>query len=142
VVRYDGNDASGREPILLIAHMDIVDALPDDWERDPYTLVEENGYFFGRGTLDNKFGVTTLTTAFLRLKAEDFVPTRNLVIAFSGDEETGMETTRALATTYRERTDAEYVLNADGGEASSTRMTTRWPFCCKRQRRLLLLMNS
>ena len=115
VVRFEGNDSSGRDPILLIAHMDIVDALPEDWERDPFTLIEEDGYFFGRGTLDNKFGITTLTTTFLRLKAEGFVPSRDLVIAFTGDEETGMETTRALATTHRDLTDAEYVLNADGG---------------------------
>ncbi len=115
VVRYEGNDSSGREPILLIAHMDVVDALPQDWERDPFTLVEEDGYFFGRGTLDDKFGITTLTTTFLRLKADGFVPNRDLIIGFTGDEETGMETTRALANDYRELTDAGYVLNADGG---------------------------
>jgi len=115
VVRYEGNDASGRAPILLIAHMDIVDALPEDWERDPFTLVEEDGYFFGRGTLDDKFGITSLTTTFLRLKAEGFVPSRDLIIAFSGDEESGMETTHALANDHRELTDAEFVLNADGG---------------------------
>ena len=115
VVRYEGNDSSGRKPILLIAHMDVVDALPEDWERDPFTLVEEDGYFFGRGSFDDKFGITTLTTTFLRMKAEGFMPSRDLIIAFSGDEETGMQTTRALATTHRELTDAEYVLNADGG---------------------------
>jgi len=115
VVRYEGNDSSGRKPILLIAHMDIVDALPEDWERDPFTLVEDDGYFFGRGSLDDKFGVTTLTTTFLRLKAEGFVPSRDLIIAFSGDEESGMETTHALANDHRELTDSEYVLNADGG---------------------------
>lgn len=115
VVRYRGDNSSGRKPILLIAHMDIVDALPQDWERDPYTLIEEDGYFFGRGTLDNKFGVTMLSTTFLRLKAEGFVPTRDLIIAFSGDEETNMETIRDLVTTHRELTDAEYVLNSDGG---------------------------
>jgi acetylornithine deacetylase/succinyl-diaminopimelate desuccinylase-like protein len=115
VVRYRGNGSSGRKPILLIAHMDIVDALPEDWERDPYTLIEEDGYFFGRGTLDNKFGVTTLTSNFLRLKSEGFTPSRDLIIAFSGDEETNMETIRDLMTTHRELVDAEYVLNADGG---------------------------
>jgi acetylornithine deacetylase/succinyl-diaminopimelate desuccinylase-like protein len=107
VVRYRGNGSSGRKPILLIAHMDIVDALPEDWERDPYTLIEEDGYFFGRGTLDNKFGVTTLTSNFLRLKSEGFTPSRDLIIAFSGDEETNMETIRDLMTTHRELVDAE-----------------------------------
>ncbi len=115
VVQYRGDNSSGRKPILLLAHMDIVDALPEDWERDPYTLVEEDGYFFGRGTLDNKLGVTELTTTFLRLKAESFTPTRDLVIAFTGDEETNMLTIRDLVTTHRELTDAEYVLNSDGG---------------------------
>ena len=95
--------------------MDVVDALPKDWERDPFTLIEEDGYFFGRGVLDDKFGVTTLTTNFIRLKAEGFVPTRDLIIAFTGDEETGMLTTRGLVTTHRELTDAEFALNADGG---------------------------
>jgi carboxypeptidase PM20D1 len=115
VVRYRGNGSSGRKPILMIAHMDVVEALPGDWERDPYTLVEENGYFFGRGTLDNKFGVTMLTTTFLRLKAEGFTPSRDLILAFSGDEETRMETIRDLTTAHRDLIDAEYVLNADGG---------------------------
>ena len=115
VVRYRGDGSSGKKPVLLLAHMDIVDAIPSDWERDPFTLIEEDGFFFGRGTLDDKFGVTTLTTTFLRLKREGFIPSRDLIIGFTGDEETGMETTRALATTYRHLTDAEYVLNADGG---------------------------
>jgi len=115
VVRYRGNGLSGRKPVLLIAHMDVVDAIRSDWERDPFTLIEEDGYFFGRGTSDNKMGITTLTTTFLRLKRAGFTPARDLVIAFSGDEETNMETTRALVTTHRQLTDAEYVLNADAG---------------------------
>jgi acetylornithine deacetylase/succinyl-diaminopimelate desuccinylase-like protein len=115
VVRYRGDGSSGKKPILLIAHMDVVDAIASDWERDPFTLIEEDGFFFGRGTLDDKFGITTLTTTFLRLKRERYTPSRDLIIGFTGDEETGMETTRALATTHRDLTDAEYVLNADGG---------------------------
>ena len=66
VVRYRGNGLSGKKPILLLAHMDIVDANPSDWERDPFTLIEEDGYFFGRGTLDNKLGIVALTSAFQR----------------------------------------------------------------------------
>lgn len=115
VVRYHGDGSSGKKPILLIAHMDVVDAIRSDWERDPFTLIEDDGFFFGRGTLDDKFGITTLTTTFLRLKREGFTPSRDLILGFTGDEETGMETTRALATTHRNLTDAEYVLNADGG---------------------------
>lgn len=118
VVRYRGDGSSGEKPILLIAHMDVVDALPEDWERDPFTLIEEDGYFFGRGSLDDKFGVTMLTATFLRMKAMGWVPTRDLIIAFSGDEETGMLTARALVTTHRALTDAEFALNADGGGGS------------------------
>jgi len=115
VVRYPGDGSSGERPILLTAHMDVVDALPDDWERSPFTLVEEDGFFFGRGTSDDKFGVAQLTTTFLRLKEEGFLPTRDLILAFSGDEESGMETAQALAGRHRDLIDAEFVLNADAG---------------------------
>ncbi len=115
VVRYRGDGSSGEAPILLLAHMDVVDALPQDWERDPFALIEEDGYFFGRGTFDDKFGVTMLTTTFLRLRDEGFVPTRDLIIAFTGDEETGMLSARRMVTTHRELTDAEFALNADAG---------------------------
>ncbi|HSM06120.1 MAG TPA: M20/M25/M40 family metallo-hydrolase [Longimicrobiales bacterium] len=115
VVRYPGDGSAGRDPILLTAHMDVVDALPEDWERDPFTLVEEGGYFFGRGTTDDKYGVALLTATFLRLKAEGFVPTRDLVIGFTGDEETGMVSTRALVDEHRALTEAEFALNADAG---------------------------
>ncbi len=115
VVRYRGNGLSGKKPILLIAHMDIVDAIPSDWERDPFTLIEEDGYFFGRGTLDNKLGIVSLTAAFQRLMRGDFTPTRDLIIAFTGDEESHMETIRSLVGEHRNLTDAEFVLNADAG---------------------------
>jgi acetylornithine deacetylase/succinyl-diaminopimelate desuccinylase-like protein len=115
VVRYHGDGSSGKPPILFAAHMDVVDALRDDWERDPFRLIEENGYFFGRGTADDKFGTTLLTATFLRLKAENFVPHRDLIIAFSGDEETAMRTIEDLVTTHRDLVDAEFAINADSG---------------------------
>jgi acetylornithine deacetylase/succinyl-diaminopimelate desuccinylase-like protein len=115
VVRYRGDGRGGR-PILFVAHMDVVPARREDWVRDPYTLVEEDGYFYGRGTLDIKADVTAITTAFLRLKREGFVPGRDLVIAFSGDEETEQATTRALVTEHRALVDAEFALNGDGGD--------------------------
>ncbi len=117
VVRYRGNGKGGK-PILVLAHMDVVTAKPEDWERDPYRLIEENGYFFGRGTQDIKGEISLITATMLRLKAEQFVPTRDLIIAFSGDEETTMVTTRELATRYRALTDAEFALNGDGGGGS------------------------
>ena len=114
VVRYRGNGKDGK-PILLLAHMDVVTANREDWERDPYTLIEENGFFFGRGTYDIKGEIALLTETFLRLKAEHFVPTRDLVIVFTGDEETAQATTRDLVDKHRDLVDAEFALNADGG---------------------------
>ncbi|MFQ3309771.1 MAG: carboxypeptidase PM20D1, partial [Porticoccaceae bacterium] len=118
VVRYRGDGSLGKKPISISAHMDVVDALREDWERDPYTLVEENGYYFGRGTVDDKLGMTAVTAGFLRLKAEGWVPGRDLIIAFSGDEETTMASTKALVNEYRHLTDSEFVLNADAGGAT------------------------
>ena len=115
VVRYRGNGLASKKPILLLAHMDVVDAIRSDWERDPYTLIEDDGFFFGRGTSDNKTGIAMLTTTFLRLQREQFTPTRDLIIAFTGDEETTMETIRSLVTEHRDLVDAEFVLNTDAG---------------------------
>ncbi len=115
LVRYRGNGSGGR-PILLLAHMDVVPALRSDWERDPFTLVEENGFFFGRGTIDNKAGVAHLTSTFLTLRAEGFTPTRDLIIWFSGDEETSGATTQALLADHRALLgEAEFALNSDAG---------------------------
>ena len=95
--------------------MDVVDALPEDWERAPFTLTEEDGYFFGRGTMDNKYGVTNLIATFIRLKKEGFEPGRDLVLVFSGDEETGMISTRAQAEFVDENIKPEFILNSDAG---------------------------
>lgn len=112
VVRYRGDGSSGRAPILFLGHMDAVEADPKDWTHDPFRLTEENGVFYGRGLVDNKYGVIDLTQTFVRLKKAGFMPTRDLVIAFSGDEETGMLTTRALAEKLK---GAEFALNSDAG---------------------------
>ena len=117
IVTYKGDGSLKKKPISISAHMDVVDALRSDWTRDPFTLIEEDGYFFGRGTGDDKLGMTAVIAAFLRLKSEGWVPGRDLVIAFSGDEETGMATTQALVNEYRYLTDSEFVLNADAGGA-------------------------
>jgi acetylornithine deacetylase/succinyl-diaminopimelate desuccinylase-like protein len=98
--------------------MDVVDALRKDWVKDPFTLIEENGYFFGRGTGDDKFGTTLLTATFLRLKNENFIPNRDLIIAFSGDEETEMLTIEDLVANHRALIDAEFAINADSGGGS------------------------
>jgi len=114
VVRYRG-DGSGGRPVAFLAHMDVVTAKRADWQRDPFTLTEENGYFFGRGTSDVKQEVVLLTETFLRLKSEGFVPKRDLIIAFSGDEETAQATATDLVRNHRDLVDAEYALNGDGG---------------------------
>jgi acetylornithine deacetylase/succinyl-diaminopimelate desuccinylase-like protein len=114
IVRYRG-DGSGGRPILLLAHMDVVPARRADWERDPFTMVEENGYFFGRGSLDNKAGLVHITATLLRLKAENFTPTRDLIVVFSGDEETLGHTVQGLLRDHRNLIDAEFALNSDAG---------------------------
>jgi acetylornithine deacetylase/succinyl-diaminopimelate desuccinylase-like protein len=114
VVRYRG-DGTGGKPILFMAHMDVVTAKREDWERDPFQLVEENGYFFGRGAHDIKNAISALTSTFLRLKKEGFRPKRDLVLYFSGDEETSQDTTVAMVRDHRELVDAEFALNADAG---------------------------
>ena len=120
VVRYRGDGSSGEKPIVMLAHMDVVDALPEDWERDPFTLVEEDGYFFGRGTMDNKYGVANLTGTFIRLRDEGWVPNRDLYLVFSGDEESGMVSTRAQAKWVAENVDPAFVLNSDAGGVGLT----------------------
>lgn len=118
VVRYRGRPPAGtpaRKPILLLSHLDVVPALKEHWKRNPFALDEANGFFYGRGTLDVKNGVTTLVALFLRLKQENFVPTRDLVMVLSGDEETTGLTTMKLLKEHRDWVDAEYALNTDAG---------------------------
>jgi acetylornithine deacetylase/succinyl-diaminopimelate desuccinylase-like protein len=115
VARYRGDESSGKAPILLLAHMDVVEAYAKDWERAPFELTSDDTYFYGRGTIDNKFGVAQLTSTFIRLKREGFVPTRDLYLVFSGDEESGMTTTRMLAYERPDLAKAEFALNSDAG---------------------------
>ena len=115
VVRYEGDGSSGRKPILFSSHMDVVPADPESWLRHPFELQEDDTFFYGRGVLDNKFDVTILTTLFVWLKESGFVPNRDLVIAFTGDEESFQETVQQLARDYRDLVDAEYALVVDGG---------------------------
>ena len=115
VARYRGDGSSGAKPILLLGHMDVVEAFPEDWERPPFELTRDDKYFFARGTIDNKFGVAQLTSTFIRLMKEGYVPNRDLIIAFTGDEESGMVTTRHLAYERPDLAEAEYALNSDAG---------------------------
>lgn len=115
VARYRGAGprTAGNKAILLSGHMDVVEARASDWTRDPFTPVEENGFVYGRGALDMKFGNAVLVSTLLKLKAEGFRPSRDILLLLSGDEETAMATTARLAE--RHAGEAELLLNADGG---------------------------
>src|SRR5690349_15736182 len=78
IVTYRGSGE--KPPVLFLAHMDVVEAKREDWQRDPFTFIEENGYFYGRGTSDNKFGVAQIAEAFIQLKRQGFRPDRDLII--------------------------------------------------------------
>jgi acetylornithine deacetylase/succinyl-diaminopimelate desuccinylase-like protein len=114
VARYRGR-SSARKPILLLAHLDVVDARKEDWTFDPYEFRELDGYYYGRGTSDNKAGAAMLIANFIRYRKEGFVPDRDLIIALTADEETSSESIKWLVGEQRALVDAEYALNTDAG---------------------------
>jgi acetylornithine deacetylase/succinyl-diaminopimelate desuccinylase-like protein len=114
VASYRGR-ASGKKPILLMAHLDVVDARKEDWSTDPYKFVEKDGWYYGRGTSDVKDGAAMLVASFIRYKHEGFVPDRDLIIVLTADEETSGESIRWLVAEHRDLIDAEFALNTDGG---------------------------
>jgi acetylornithine deacetylase/succinyl-diaminopimelate desuccinylase-like protein len=120
IARYRGDDSSGKAPILLLGHMDVVEAYAKDWIRPPFELTKDDTYFFARGSIDNKFGVAHLTSTFIRLKKEGFVPNRDLILVFSGDEESTMISTRVLAYERKDLAEAEFALNSDAGGGTLT----------------------
>lgn len=114
VARYRGTGKAknGAKPLLISGHMDVVEAKPADWTRDPFTAVVENGYIFGRGATDMKYDISTMVATLIDLKRSGFRPGRDIVLLLSGDEETAMKTTAAMADRFP---DAEMLLNIDGG---------------------------
>jgi len=113
VARYRGTDPAAK-PIVIIGHMDVVSAFREDWERDPFTAVIEDGFVFGRGSSDNKFGIATMVATLIWLRQEGFQPRRDIVLALTGDEETSQATTAILAEQLKH---AEMLLNSDAGGA-------------------------
>jgi acetylornithine deacetylase/succinyl-diaminopimelate desuccinylase-like protein len=105
------------KPMLLLAHIDVVVANRADWERDPYKLVEENGYYYARGILDDKFQSAVYADALIRLKQEGFKPQRTIKLALTCGEETDTAWNGAqyLASQRRDLIDAEFALNEGGG---------------------------
>lgn len=110
IARWKGHDPK-LKPLVISGHMDVVEAKPSDWERDPFAPVIENGLLYGRGASDMKLDDALAVAALVELKRERYKPRRDIVIAFSGDEETTLKTTEMLA---KELSNAEMVLNVDG----------------------------
>lgn len=108
---WPGSDP-GLKPLVISGHMDVVEAKPSDWERDPFTPVVENGYLYGRGATDMKLDGTIAIAALNELRRSGYKPRRTIVIEFSGDEETRMKTSALIAERLK---GAEMVLNIDGG---------------------------
>jgi acetylornithine deacetylase/succinyl-diaminopimelate desuccinylase-like protein len=107
-----------RKPLLLVAHIDVVEAKREDWTTDPFKLVEKDGYFYGRGTADDKYMATAWVVNMIRWKKEGYKPDRDLILVLETDEETsdhhgyGM---RWLIKNHRDLIDAELALNEGSG---------------------------
>jgi acetylornithine deacetylase/succinyl-diaminopimelate desuccinylase-like protein len=114
IVRWRAPGKARAKPIMLMGHMDVVEARREDWSTDPFVLTELEGYYYGRGTIDMKDGVTGITQAIFDLRAAGFRPTRDIVVFFSGDEETNGIGADKGATEWKQYLDVEYGLNADG----------------------------
>lgn len=130
VVRLHGHGAA--KPILFIAHLDVVEALRQDWSMDPFKFNEVDGFFYGRGTSDIKQGDTILVANFIRLKKEGWASARDLILALTADEEGGQSNgVQWLAKNHRDWIDAEYCINTDAGD-----------FETKKGKRMLLGMQT
>jgi acetylornithine deacetylase/succinyl-diaminopimelate desuccinylase-like protein len=107
------------KPVLYLCHLDVVAANPEDWTRDPFHLTEDNGWLYGRGTIDMKGQDAAVLAALLRMRSEHFIPERDIVVAFTADEESGGERNGVdwLLTEHRDLVNADLVINPDGGEA-------------------------
>jgi acetylornithine deacetylase/succinyl-diaminopimelate desuccinylase-like protein len=106
-----------RKPILFIGHLDVVEARREDWTTDPFQFIEKDGFVYGRGTEDMKEGDAILVTDFIRLKKENYVPDRDLILALTADEEGGsFNGVDWLVKEHRDWIDAEFCINLDGGE--------------------------
>jgi acetylornithine deacetylase/succinyl-diaminopimelate desuccinylase-like protein len=116
VVRLHGVAGTGLKPILIIGHLDVVEARRTDWTTDPFQFVEKDGYFYGRGTQDMKVNDAILITTFIRFHREGYHPDRDLILALTADEEGGKSNgVDWLMKNHRDLVDAGFVLNADAG---------------------------
>ena len=116
VARYRGKAGSSLRPMLIIGHLDVVEARREDWSTDPFQLVEKDGFFYGRGTQDMKESDAIVVANFIRLKKEGFVPDRDIILALTADEEGGTSNgVDWLLKNHRDLVDAEFALNPDSG---------------------------
>ena len=117
VVRLRGQGKA--RPILYICHLDVVNARREDWTTDPFKLVEKDGWFYGRGTIDMKSQDAATLESVIRLKREGFRPKGDIIVAFTADEEAGGDANGVewLVKQHRDLVDAALVINPDGGEA-------------------------
>ena len=114
VVRFRGKGT--LKPVLFIGHLDVVEALREDWSFDPFRFIEKDGYFYGRGTSDMKDEDACLIANVIRLRQEGFVPDRDIIVALTEDEEGGdANGVSWLIGNHRDLIDAEYCINPDGG---------------------------
>ena len=115
VVRYHGSrGAGGPKPLVLLAHLDVVEALKSDWSEgmDPFKFLEKDGYFYGRGIIDDKAQVAIFTALVLQMKKDHATPDRDVVLALTADEEGGCcNGARWLFSNHRDLVDASFVLN-------------------------------
>lgn len=114
VARYRGTDPRARG-ILLMAHIDVVPARREDWSVDPWTLLERDGWFYGRGSTDNKAGAAMLVANFISLKRTGWRPFRDLIMVLTGDEETAQHGIQTVLEKHRELLGADLAFNTDGG---------------------------
>jgi acetylornithine deacetylase/succinyl-diaminopimelate desuccinylase-like protein len=118
VARLHG--AGQRKPILMICHLDVVEARREDWSMDPFRFIEKDGYFYGRGSGDVKDGDAILVTTMIRLKQEGYQPDRDLILALTAGEESGVANGMDwLIKNHRDLIDAEFILNPDAGAFES-----------------------
>ena len=116
IVRWRAAGSPKAKPILLMGHMDVVEAKPEDWSVDPFKMIEKDGYYYGRGTTDMKDGIVGITQAMIALKQAGFQPKRDIVVLFTGDEETNGIGAKNGATQWLDLLGhPEFGLNADGG---------------------------
>ena len=115
IVRWRAPGKAKAKPIMLMGHMDVVEAKREDSTTDPFVLKEKEGYYYGRGTIDMKDGIVGITQALIDLKASGFKLTRDIIVFFTGDEETNGVGADKGATEWKDKLNVEYGLNADGG---------------------------